>query len=111
MDLPSEADIAAAEEFYDEQSSYQFPEDAEFSEDYIHIDVDVISGAELLDEERALGDVLEKKGRLLVGCRELDDIVLNGGLERGRVVGVSSEKEEFGLLVSCSGLDRVLSGI
>jgi hypothetical protein len=31
MDLPSEADIAAAEEFYDEQSSYQFPEDAEFT--------------------------------------------------------------------------------
>jgi hypothetical protein len=69
--------------------------------------VDVISAAELLDEERALGDVLEKKGRLLVGCREIDDVVLNGGLERGRVVGITSEKEEFGLLVSCPGLDRV----
>lgn len=95
-----EPEIAAAEEFYDEENSYQYPPDAELGEDYVHIDVDVISGDALLDEECALADVLVPKGRLITGCRELDETLLKGGLERGSVVGISAEREDFALLVS-----------
>lgn len=39
-----------------------------------------------------------KEGRCGVGCKEVDEVVLPGGLERGVVAGVSSEGQ-FGLLV------------
>lgn len=34
------------------------------------------------------------------GCSEVDDSALLGGLERGSVVGISSEDESFGVTVS-----------
>ena len=47
------------------------------------------------NEARALGLVKS-------GCVELDEYVFVGGLERGCVVGMSSEEEGVGLSVSCS---------
>lgn len=42
----------------------------------------------------------KRKWNILTGCREIDEYVLLGGFERGSVVGVSSEDDEMGLLVS-----------
>lgn len=95
-----EPEIAAAEEYYDEQNNYQYPPDAELGEDYVHIDVDVISSDVLLDEDCDLADVLLPKKRLITGCREVDETLLRAGFARGSVVGISAEREEFALLVS-----------
>lgn len=38
-------------------------------------------------------------GLCKTGCSEIDDYVLQGGLERGSVVGLSSENEEFSVTV------------
>jgi hypothetical protein len=107
MDLEDiEPEIAAAEEFYDEQNNYQYPPDAELGEDYVHIDVDVISGDVLLDEECDLANVLLSKRRPVTGCSEIDETLLRTGFDRGRVVGISAERDHFALLVSLpSALD------
>lgn len=58
------------------------------------------SAAVLAAIEHERRDEVARRGTCGVGCREVDECVLMGGLERGAVVGVSSE-EEFGVLVSC----------
>ena len=46
-------------------------------------------------------DEIQKLGYCQVGCSEIDGYVLLGGLDRGCVVGISSEEEDdFGLVVS-----------
>ncbi|OTA61435.1 hypothetical protein K449DRAFT_434502 [Hypoxylon sp. EC38] len=57
------------------------------------------SGATLFELEAARRERLKLRGRLKVGCDEIDGKALLGGFERGEVVGVSAEEAEFGLLV------------
>ncbi|OTA77137.1 hypothetical protein M434DRAFT_18362 [Hypoxylon sp. CO27-5] len=57
------------------------------------------SGATLFELEAARRERLKLRGRLKVGCDEIDEKALLGGFERGEVVGVSAEEAEFGLLV------------
>lgn len=57
-----------------------------------------ISAAVLASLEHERRERVGAKGRCGVGCRNVDEVVLLGGLERGVVGGVSSEGE-FGLLV------------
>lgn len=58
-----------------------------------------IPAAVLASLERERRARVGEKGRCAAGCGEVDGVLL-GGLERGAVVGVSSEGE-FGLLVGC----------
>lgn len=78
------------------QASSQFP-------------IEPVSADVLLRRETKRRDALKKRGPVRVGCREVDEYVLmGGGLERGSVVGVSSESEQMGLMVSFSA--HVVSG-
>jgi hypothetical protein len=43
---------------------------------------------------------LSSRGNVMSGVSDIDENVLLGGFERGLVVGVSSEKEDFGHLAS-----------
>jgi hypothetical protein len=65
-----------------------------------HLPLEPITADVLFDREAGRRDGLLAKGKLLTGCREIDDEVLLGGFERGSVVGVSAEEEEIALLVS-----------
>lgn len=51
------------------------------------------------ENETRRRDENQRLGSCLSGCVELDEYVLLGGLERGSVVGVSAEREEFGFTV------------
>lgn len=61
----------------------------------VPVSASVLVGREL-DRRRRLS----RRGNVLTGCRDVDEYVLLGGLERGSVVGVSAEEDEMGLLVS-----------
>ena len=65
-----------------------------------HFPLQPIDGGTLYRLEAARRDRLKQRGNCLVGCKELDDYVLLGGFERGSIVGISAEEDEFGLLVS-----------
>ncbi|KAL8387187.1 hypothetical protein RB595_010095 [Gaeumannomyces hyphopodioides] len=74
-----------------------------------HPDLEPVNGLMLYRREAARRDSLLSKGNLATGCGELDDEVLaGGGFERGCVVGVSAEQEEFGLLVGLQTVARLL---
>lgn len=64
-----------------------------------HFELEPISAAVLCRRETKRRDALAKRGPVKVGCPEVDDYVLVGGLERGSVVGLSAESEQMGLLV------------
>lgn len=65
-----------------------------------HVALEPVNGLVLYRREAARRDSLLSSGNLATGCGELDDEVLaGGGFERGCVVGVSAEQEDFGLLV------------
>lgn len=49
--------------------------------------------------ERSRRDANHRLGACRCGCPEIDDYALLGGLERGSVVGISSEREEFAFTV------------
>lgn len=70
------------------------------------LEIEPVSAAVLASLEHERRDKVRRKGNCGVGCREVDEKVLMGGLERGVVVGVSSETspEDFGLRV---GFPRV----
>ncbi|KAJ4298655.1 hypothetical protein N0V88_003686 [Collariella sp. IMI 366227] len=51
----------------------------------------------LVDQEIIRKGHLARKGNLMTGCKELDEYVLLGGLERGSVVGVSAEEDDVGV--------------
>jgi hypothetical protein len=53
----------------------------------------------LLDRELSHKTTLRRKGNITSGCPELDDYTLLSGFERGSVVGISSEDEDFALRV------------
>ncbi|KAB5547240.1 hypothetical protein GE09DRAFT_1191021 [Coniochaeta sp. 2T2.1] len=66
-----------------------------------------ISGAVLLDQELLHRETFISRGNIFTGCAELDEDVLIGGLERGRVMGLSAE-EGFGLLLGLQTIARLL---
>ncbi|KAL8413512.1 hypothetical protein RB594_004955 [Gaeumannomyces avenae] len=68
-----------------------------------------VDGLTLHRREAAQRDSLLSRGNLATGCGEIDDEVLaGGGFERGCVVGVSAEQEEFGLLIGLQTVARLL---
>ena len=60
-----------------------------------------VPGDVALEQELQVLEKLRSKPCFRIGCSEIDDYVLLGGLEAGTVVGLSAEDEEFGLLVRC----------
>ncbi|KAK0633200.1 hypothetical protein B0T14DRAFT_575048 [Immersiella caudata] len=62
----------------------------------------------LLDRELSHKSSLRRKGNILTGCPELDEYVLLGGFERGSVVGISSEDEEFALRIGLQTVANLL---
>ncbi|KAL0937369.1 uncharacterized protein CTRU02_207100 [Colletotrichum truncatum] len=69
-----------------------------------HFPLEPISAAVLCRKETKRRDALKKRGPVRVGCPEIDEYVLMGGLERGSVVGLSAESEQMGLLISMQAL-------
>lgn len=66
-----------------------------------HFPLEPVSAAVLCRRETKRRDAMRARGAMRVGCRELDEeVLLMGGFERGNVVGISSESEQMGLLVS-----------
>ena len=65
-----------------------------------HFPLEPISADILAENELRRRNEARAFGLVRSGCKEVDGYVLQGGLERGGVVGVSSEEEGFGLLVS-----------
>jgi hypothetical protein len=53
----------------------------------------------VVENETRRRDENQRLGSCRSGCAEVDEYVLVGGLERGSVVGVSAEREEFGFTV------------
>ncbi|TLD07169.1 hypothetical protein PgNI_10597 [Pyricularia grisea] len=82
------------------------PPDASQASSHFHLDP--VSGQVLFRREAARRDLLRERGNYLSGCRELDAEALSGGFERGCVVGVSSELEDFGLLLGLQVIARML---
>ncbi|PKS09388.1 hypothetical protein jhhlp_004003 [Lomentospora prolificans] len=70
-------------------------------------DILPVSAAVLSRLERQRRNALRARGGCGVGCEEVDQHVLLGGLERGSVVGISSD-EDFGLLLSFQIVARAL---
>jgi len=72
---------------------------SEASPEASYSELEPTSAAVLLDQEITHREGLESRGNIFTGCDELDDHVLLGGMQRGRVIGLSAEEETFGLLV------------
>ncbi|CAH0039212.1 unnamed protein product, partial [Clonostachys solani] len=70
-----------------------------------HLALEPVVAAAVLNRERERRVSNQKLGACRSGCDDIDDYVLMGGLERGSVVGLSSEREdEFGLVVKADCL-------
>ena len=65
-----------------------------------HFRLDPVQASVLYEAEARRRRGLRQKGTLRTGCAEVDGGVLLGGFERGCVVGISAEEEEFAVLVS-----------
>ncbi|KAI0172665.1 hypothetical protein GGR52DRAFT_591167 [Hypoxylon sp. FL1284] len=68
-----------------------------------------ISGATLYELEVARRERVRRRGRIRTGCVEIDDAVLQGGFERGSVVGISAEDGDFGLLLGLQTVARTVA--
>ncbi|OHF03249.1 hypothetical protein CORC01_01633 [Colletotrichum orchidophilum] len=75
-----------------------------------HFPLEPVSAAVLCSRETKRRDAAVASGSVRVGSREVDEGVLVGGLERGSVVGLSSESELMGLLISMQALANTLCG-
>ncbi|OBR08437.1 Fasciclin domain family [Colletotrichum higginsianum IMI 349063] len=74
-----------------------------------HFPLEPVSAAVLCRRETKRRDAMRARGAVRVGCRELDEeVLLMGGFERGNVVGISSESEQMGLLMSLQTLANTL---
>ncbi|KAK1974378.1 hypothetical protein LZ30DRAFT_787039 [Colletotrichum cereale] len=73
-----------------------------------HFALEPISAAVLCSRETKRRNAVKERGPLKVGCREVDEEVLLGGFERGTVVGISTESEQMGLLISLQALASTL---
>ncbi|KAK4453439.1 hypothetical protein QBC34DRAFT_477319 [Podospora aff. communis PSN243] len=62
----------------------------------------------LLDRELFHKATLRRRGNITSGCPELDDYTLLGGFERGFVVGISSEDEDFALRIGLQTVANLL---
>lgn len=73
------------------------------------IQPDPVCASTLASNEATLQDRLARFQPIQYGCKELDGIVLLGGLQRGSVVGVSADNTDgFGLLVRFASSSPVL---
>lgn len=96
-DFPTEEDFCHVGHGHDYEG-LSVDEDGEV---HVRIECEISSVRKMLDEERELDKVLDGKERwLTTGCDEIDERVLVGGFERGRVVGITAKREDFGVLVS-----------
>ncbi|KAJ0295359.1 hypothetical protein COL516b_012652 [Colletotrichum fioriniae] len=75
-----------------------------------HFPLEPVSAAVLCSRETKRRDAAVARGRVRVGSREVDEEVLGGGFERGSVVGLSSESEQMGILISMQALAKTLCG-
>jgi hypothetical protein len=67
----------------------------------VPLGLEPVSGATLFSLEVERRYDLSQRGTISTDCAEIDNaVLLNGGFERGCVVGISSEEVDFGLLVS-----------
>ncbi|TQN73180.1 hypothetical protein CSHISOI_02294 [Colletotrichum shisoi] len=74
-----------------------------------HFPLEPVSAAVLCRRETKRRDAMRARGAVRAGCRELDEeVLLTGGFERGNVVGISSESEQMGLLMSLQTLANTL---
>ena len=64
-----------------------------------HFPLEPISADILCDLESRRRDEAKALGLCRSGCADIDGYVLLGGLERGSVVGISAEDEDFGVRV------------
>ena len=67
-----------------------------------HFPLEPVTAATLAEAEGRRRREARARGACASGCAEVDDCLLLGGLERGCVVGVSAEEEDFGVMVCCS---------
>ncbi|CAG9995792.1 unnamed protein product [Clonostachys byssicola] len=75
-----------------------------------HLALEPVVASTVLNGERERRISNQKLGACRTGCDDIDDHVLMGGLERGSVVGLSSEREdEFGLVLAVQILAHSLS--
>ncbi|CAH0017726.1 unnamed protein product [Clonostachys rhizophaga] len=75
-----------------------------------HLALEPVVASAVLSSERERRVSSQKLGACRTGCDDIDDYVLLGGLERGSVVGLSSEREdEFGLVLAVQILAHSLS--
>lgn len=65
-----------------------------------HFILEPIPASIIAEAETRRRDANRKVGTCRTGCVEVDESVLLGGFERGCVVGMSSEEEDFGTTVS-----------
>ena len=65
-----------------------------------HFTLEPVPATVVAENETRRRDGNQQLSHCRSGCADIDDYVLLGGLERGSVVGVSAEKEEFGVTVS-----------
>jgi hypothetical protein len=75
-----------------------------------HFPLAPISASILAEREAERRNSL-RKGYIRTRCAEIDDYMLRGGLERGQVVGLSAEDEDFGVVVSHSHLACVSANL
>ncbi|KAK1701059.1 hypothetical protein BDP55DRAFT_8499 [Colletotrichum godetiae] len=75
-----------------------------------HFPLEPVSAAVLCSRETKRRDAAMARGKVHVGSREVDEEVLGGGFERGSVVGLSSESEQMGILISMQALAKTLCG-
>ncbi|KXH28024.1 hypothetical protein CSAL01_02784 [Colletotrichum salicis] len=75
-----------------------------------HFPLEPVSAAVLCSRETKRRDAAMARGKVQVGSREVDEEVLGGGFERGSVVGLSSESEQMGILISMQALAKTLCG-
>ncbi|OAQ68432.1 fasciclin domain family protein [Pochonia chlamydosporia 170] len=68
-----------------------------------------VSAAILAEQETERRNHLRQLGYLKSGCAEIDDYVLQGGFERGHIVGLSAEEETLGLTLGLQILSKMLS--
>ncbi|KAK1656306.1 hypothetical protein BDP81DRAFT_456962 [Colletotrichum phormii] len=75
-----------------------------------HFPLEPVSAAVLCSRETKRRGAAMARGKVQVGSRDVDEEVLGGGFERGSVVGLSSESEQMGILISMQALAKTLCG-
>ncbi|KAH6689433.1 hypothetical protein F5X68DRAFT_166893 [Plectosphaerella plurivora] len=82
--------------------------DAPGSGDSSPFPLEPITASVLRRKEQKRRDVIAALGPIAVGCGEIDEYVLLGGLDRGSVIGLSAEDEAVGLRIALQAVARGL---